>query len=439
MVGKTIGRFRLLEALGEGGLFRVYRAFDLVAEEEVAVHVSLPGLPPDLKAHILESARSRVLVHPNILAGIEHGEDLGVVFVVSAFVKELRSLEHTFLARGDATLKDVYSVLVQVCNALDYAHDHNILHCDVRPVNILLGTNCQAFLGDWGKSQAFDRSADGPKCDPRGLAFRYASPEQVLGRGVGPATDIYSLGVTLYWMLTGRCPFEDHEWFSVVQKHCYNEPFPMPRSLRPSLPEAVEWVVLKALAADPASRYKSAGQFASAFGKAVSENIRVLTDGQCPPRRERNREQRARVFVSYSHKDAHWMRRLQVHLHPITRDGRIDVWDDSRIRPGTNWRDTIAEAVRHARVAILLVSADFLASELIAQNELIPLLTAAAATDAHMRILPLIVGPSLVAEHRILAGIQPVNPGRPLLRMSRYEAEQILVGLAQIVTQQADT
>lgn len=138
------------------------------------------------------------------------------------------------------------------------------------------------------------------------------------------------------------------------------------------------------------------------------------------------------VFVSYSHKDAAWLERLRVHLRPVARDNDLELWDDSRIEPGQNWREEIEQAVARAQVAILLISADFLASQFIVDNELPSLMNAAAHRG--LLILPLIVSPCSFAEHPTLSRYQTVNAvERPLSDMSRTESEAMLVSLGRSI------
>lgn len=139
--------------------------------------------------------------------------------------------------------------------------------------------------------------------------------------------------------------------------------------------------------------------------------------------------QRTRVFVSYSHRDARWLSRLQVHLMPLARDFGIDLWDDTKIKSGMNWRQEINEAMRTARVAILMVSADFLASEFIVKNELPPLL--AAASKEGTLILPVILSPSMFLHLPALSQYQTVNdPATPLMSMPKGKQEKVLNDIA---------
>jgi hypothetical protein len=145
-------------------------------------------------------------------------------------------------------------------------------------------------------------------------------------------------------------------------------------------------------------------------------------------------EPRTHVFVSYSHQDAEWLKRLQIHLKPLIRQGALELWDDSRIKPGAAWRDEIEVALSRASVAVLLVSADFLASDFVADNELPPLLD--RAVNGGVRIMSVIVGPCLFQHHSELSKYQAVNaPSLPLTKMQRHEAEETLAKLAQTIAE----
>ena len=140
----------------------------------------------------------------------------------------------------------------------------------------------------------------------------------------------------------------------------------------------------------------------------------------------------AHVFVSYSRADAKWLCRLRVHLEPLVMDGLLEVWDDTKIPPGADWRREIEIALARSRIAILLVSADFLASDFITKAELPVLLSLAAARGLH--VIPVIVGPSLVSECSDIATYTAVNPpGRPLSGMTQHESEEVLSMLARAV------
>ena len=138
------------------------------------------------------------------------------------------------------------------------------------------------------------------------------------------------------------------------------------------------------------------------------------------------------VFVSYCHEDDEWLKRLKVHLRPLIRLGLVDVWDDTRISPGLTWEAEITNALSRARVAVLLVSADFLASDFLVDTEIPALLHRAA--QGGVLILPVVVGPCLYEEHEELSRYQSVNsPEKPLSSLTRADSEAILVSLARSI------
>ncbi len=138
---------------------------------------------------------------------------------------------------------------------------------------------------------------------------------------------------------------------------------------------------------------------------------------------------RRKIFVSYSHKDREWLERLQVHLRPLERDGLVELWDDTRIRTGDEWRKEINDALNSAAAAALLISADFIASDFITSEELPPLL--AAAEKKGVKILPLILSPSRFEKIKSLSRFQSVNPpSKPLIGLPKVEQEAYLVKLS---------
>ena len=141
---------------------------------------------------------------------------------------------------------------------------------------------------------------------------------------------------------------------------------------------------------------------------------------------------RTKVFISYSHADKDWLDRLKRHLKPLVRDGNLNCWDDSHIQPGDDWKQEIQNALDTAQVAVLLISADFFASDFIDETELPPLLAAAQAEGA--RILPVIISASRFARNPALARFRPVNPpGQPLAKMPPAEQEDVLDRLAHTI------
>ncbi len=266
----TLGPYELLSLLGVGGMAEIYRAHDPRLDREVAIKV----LPMDLARQpgFLERFRREARVvarldHPNIMPIYDFGEDHGVMYVVMPLI-EGGTLRDRIVKRGTCTLREAASILYQVAQALHEAHQHGLVHRDVKPANILMAPGERAVLADFGIACALaDQREKGLTQAGMGIGTaEYMSPEQARGSPVDHRADVYALGIVLFQALTGRVPFAaaDHFTTAYMQVH---EPPPAPRSINPHIPPAVEAVILKALAKDPNQRFQSA----AAFGVALAE------------------------------------------------------------------------------------------------------------------------------------------------------------------------
>jgi TIR domain len=193
--------------------------------------------------------------------------------------------------------------------------------------------------------------------------------------------------------------------------------------------QAAREAILAGVAEGPA-RHRTPPRFPGAEASTASPPSYEQAFHESESFRSRRRSTRkGQVFVSYSHKDCKWVQRLLVHLKPLEREGVLNVWEDTQIKPGTLWRDEIKSAVESAKVAVLLISADFLASEFVMSDELPSLL--AMAENKGTIIMPLIIGPSRFSQTKILSDFQSVNPpDKPLTRLSTYQRDELLVRLA---------
>ncbi len=258
MVGALLaGRYRLDEEIGRGGMATVYRAFDRSLERPVAVKV----LRDDLSADPTTVARFRAeaqaaarLSHPNIVQIFDTGEEGGRYFIVMEYLPEpdLKSIIRNY---APLPVHKVAEVAMQACEALGYAHQHGLVHRDVKPHNILFTADGRAKLADFGIAAAVgDRAGEASLLG----SAHYISPEEVHGNAATPQSDLYSLGVVMYECLTGRTPFQGETAEAVLAKRLASPP-PAPRSLNPNIPPAAEHVVVRAMARDPIQRYDSAG------------------------------------------------------------------------------------------------------------------------------------------------------------------------------------
>jgi hypothetical protein len=270
LTGETLGQFRIVEPIGRGGMAAVFRAYQPSLDRYVAIKVlsAQHALTPGFSERFVREARAIAqLNHPNILPVIDFGQEGDLSYIVMKYVPAGTLKDK--MGRPMA-LEEVLRLIEGIAAALDHAHERGILHRDVKPRNVLLDEGDWVLLADFGlaKMMAGDEGLTGSGVGIGTPA--YMSPEQGQGQTVDARTDIYSLGVVLYEMVTGQLPFDAETPFAIVMKHI-TEPLPLPRSLRPDLPEAVERVILKAVAKAPEDRFETAGDLARSLRSAVAE------------------------------------------------------------------------------------------------------------------------------------------------------------------------
>ena len=270
LIGKTLGPYRILEKIGRGGMAAVYKAYQPSLDRNVAVKV-LPALlaeEPSFTQRFRREARAvGKLKHPHILAVYDFGQEEDLSYIAMPLV-ETGTLKG--IMGKPMRLERIANLINQVAEALDHAHEKGIVHRDVKPSNVLLERGDWALLTDFGVARMVE-SVQRLTATGVGVGTpAYMSPEQGQGKKVDLRSDVYSLGVVLYEMLTGRVPFEAETPLAVVWKHV-NDPLPLPRLINPKIPEEVERVVLKAMAKKPDDRYKTAGALAQTLKTAVRE------------------------------------------------------------------------------------------------------------------------------------------------------------------------
>lgn len=272
MIGRTLGNYRIVEQIGMGGMATVYKAYDPDTDR----HVALKTLPQQYSHD--EAFRERFRREAKAIARLEHihilpvhayGESDGTAYMVMRYMKTGTLGDR--IRQGGLSLEECSRLLKQMADGLDYAHSQGIIHRDIKPSNILVDDHGNTYITDFGiakmiEGATLDLTGDNILGTPA-----YMSPEQCRGeKNLTPASDIYSLGIVLYEMVTGRTPFQAETPLAVIHMQL-TEPLPLPRILKPDIPEAVENVILKALSKDPALRYPSCNAMAQAFDKAIKE------------------------------------------------------------------------------------------------------------------------------------------------------------------------
>lgn len=265
---RKLASYRDLTEIGRGGMATVYRA-TAPHGNLVAIKILDRHLAADFSARLRFQQESALgLMHPNIVRVLEHGEQDGQPYIVMEYVAG-ESLDRLVARKGRLTPEAFAPILTDVARALDHAHKQGIIHRDVKPSNILIRTNGQALLGDFGIARSLEQTAYTATHTRIGSAL-YMSPEQAAGMyELTPASDIYSLGVTTYYALCGRHPFEGASEIAVARMHIDESPQP-PSAVAPDIPKPVSDIVLWALHKRPAFRPQTAGQFASEFRRAIS-------------------------------------------------------------------------------------------------------------------------------------------------------------------------
>jgi len=271
--GQTFGSYRLEGLLGRGGMGEVYRARHLRLTNRLAAVKILPASfasDPDFLRRFEQEANSAAsLDHPNILPVWDYGEQDGTPFLAMPLVPA-GSLKELLERRGPLSPAEAERYLAPIAEALDYAHSRGILHRDVKPANILLREDGRPQLADFGIAKAIEAGHTGGLTQAGGGIGtpEYMAPEQIEGRAE-PRSDLYALGIALYQLLSGQLPYDGSTPYEVALKQISN-PLPPLRRLRPDLSPAIEAIVARALAKDPAARYPTGRAFAAAFHEAIA-------------------------------------------------------------------------------------------------------------------------------------------------------------------------
>lgn len=274
-IGQSLGRYHILEQLGEGGMAVVYKAFDTRLERNVAVKVILPGKEHSekfLKRFEREAKSLAQLSHPNIVKVVDYGEQDGLPYLVMEYLPG-GTLKKKLTGKS-ISWQQAIKLLIPIARALDYAHQHKIVHRDIKPSNILITDSGEPMLSDFGISKMLEAEET---MDLTGTGVgvgtpEYMSPEQAQGKSVDIRSDIYSLGVVLYEMVTGRRPYQADTPMAVVWKLA-SEPLPRPKQFMTELPDALDGILIKMLAKQAEQRYQGLGELIPSLEKLANSTI----------------------------------------------------------------------------------------------------------------------------------------------------------------------
>src|SRR5205085_4309758 len=256
VVGEIVaGRYELRELVGSGGMSSVFKAHDTLLERNVALkvlHDHYGGDGAYVERFRREARAVAQLSHPNVVTVIDRGEDGGRQFIVFELV-EGRTLKELLDEEGRLPVRRALQIAIQVARGLAFAHEHGLVHRDVKPQNVILNGDGRAKVTDFGIARSIDVAGVTQSGTVLGTS-NYIAPEQAKGGEVEPATDVYSLGAVLVELLTGEVPFQGESFVAVAMRHV-NEPPPSILDLRPDVPARVAHAVERALEKRPADRF----------------------------------------------------------------------------------------------------------------------------------------------------------------------------------------
>jgi serine/threonine protein kinase len=261
-------RYQLLEELGSGGMAEVFRARDLMLDRYVAIKIlrkDFSGIP-DFQNHFRQEARAAAnLSHPNIVTVHDFGFAEDMLYIVMEFIPG-KDLKNLIRQRGRFTIGDGIPLMIQACAGIGYAHRAGLVHCDIKPHNMLVSPDGRLKVTDFGIARALATITPGERTDVVWGSPLYFAPEQAQGEAPSPASDVYSLGVVLYEVLSGTPPFTAGTPDELARLHVSARPIPI-REYIPDIPTALEEIVMKVLAKEPAARYRTADQLGRVLQK----------------------------------------------------------------------------------------------------------------------------------------------------------------------------
>jgi serine/threonine-protein kinase len=286
MSGQIIGKYKLLDKLGEGGMGEVYRGVNMMVEREVAIKFLRPELanqPQVVERFRSEAVTLAKLNHPNIATLYDFDRQGESFIMVLEFVRGV-SLDNVIQQRGVIPADQAVPIFCQVLDGIQHAHEWGIIHRDIKPANMMLTEKGTLKVLDFGIARILGTARMTRQGNIIGT-IEYMSPEQVRGMETDARSDIYSLGMLLYEMLTGRCPFDMQNEFELMKAQIEQYPVP-PRQLNPAIPEVVEQAIWRSIQKDPAQRFQSASEFRAFLltaGFAATGRLEPLAVGDPNP------------------------------------------------------------------------------------------------------------------------------------------------------------
>jgi len=270
LVGRQLGKYEVQGHIGGGGMAEVYKGYHPGLRRPAAIKLLKSKLSRDpafVEAFVNEARFAAQLNHPHIVTIYDVGQQANLHYIVMEYIPG-QSLQQLIRTQGGLPPRMVCQLFDQIADALNYAHRRGVVHCDVKPNNILLDAEGRARLTDFGIARAVNKARQEREGRQQIGSPRYMSPEHVLNKSLDHRSDIYSLGIVLFEMLTGKVPFGGSNSSQIMRAQVAQRP-PPPSTVRPDLPKTVDEVVLRALAKEPTKRYQNALQMARDLRQAL--------------------------------------------------------------------------------------------------------------------------------------------------------------------------
>ena len=267
---KINDRYEIIKSIGEGGMANVYLAHDLILDRDVAIKVLRGDLAGDekfVRRFQREALAASSLSHPNIVEMYDVGEDNGSYYIVMEYING-KTLKQLIKKRGVLSLSETVDIMLQLTDGVDHAHASYIIHRDLKPQNIMIQDNGEVKITDFGIAMALNNTQLTQTNSVMG-SVHYLPPEQASGKGATVKSDIYSLGIMLFELLTGTLPFKGDNAVEIAFKQIKDD-IPSVREINPEIPQSLENIVLKATAKNPKNRYASAKEMHDDLETALS-------------------------------------------------------------------------------------------------------------------------------------------------------------------------
>ena len=311
MKGQKISdRYQVIKNIGEGGMANVYLAYDTILDRNVAVKVLRGDLANDekfVRRFQREALAASSLSNPNIVEVYDVGEDNGEYYIVMEYI-EGKHLKQLLKKRGKLTVSEAVDIVLQITDGLSVAHDSYIIHRDIKPQNIMILENGLVKITDFGIAMAMNSTQLTQTNSVMG-SVHYLPPEQASGKGATLQSDIYSIGILFYELLTGKLPFKGENAVEIALKHL-KEPLPSIRDELPNIPQSVENIIIKATAKNPKNRYADA--------REMHEDLKTCLDPT------RANEEKIKLKYQEISDDTKMIKQIKVEAKKNTENKNVD-------------------------------------------------------------------------------------------------------------------